>query len=429
VPADATYVTYHCLPVGHYRPAHLSARFARVHFSLFFFSPPDAACAWCSYESKLAFFAEAHLKKMHGIKRTPRGLTFVSEWGSLRHAAGAASILAIYSRALKSNGRDAEASEIMQFAEHQVPPPCRRSLPPLPLRRSAASHRICSICLSLCISLSSASVSASPSPPFSPLHQYHPPHQSLHLYQSLPLSHFAQHQAFSSPAAPSARPSVRLQRGLQDALVWAHSLHLSFNALVAPVANALSQRGDCVAAYLFCGQSPDALRNALVLWPVALVLWPIARCCAQCEGCLQCGFDILESMLSDRRMLSVSDLRVCCPHTCPAIAWMSQQAGAHTMCMQMAYIMGASGHSYVVGFGCDAPKNPHHRNSALTMAESGDWNAFNNKAQNAYEITGALVGGPNLDDSWVDDRRDYRQNEVALDFNAAMLLGAVQTAR
>lgn len=31
---------------------------------------------------------------------------------------------------------------------------------------------------------------------------------------------------------------------------------------------------------------------------------------------------------------------------------------------------------------------------------------------------GALVGGPGIDDDYVDDRGDYVKNEVALDYNA-----------
>lgn len=32
---------------------------------------------------------------------------------------------------------------------------------------------------------------------------------------------------------------------------------------------------------------------------------------------------------------------------------------------------------------------------------------------------GALVGGPNQTDQYVDDREDYVQNEVTIDYNAA----------
>ena len=44
----------------------------------------------------------------------------MNEWGSLRHAAGAAGILAIYSRGLADKGQATAADEIMTFAERQV---------------------------------------------------------------------------------------------------------------------------------------------------------------------------------------------------------------------------------------------------------------------------------------------------------------------
>ena len=73
--------------------------------------------------------------------------------------------------------------------------------------------------------------------------------------------------------------------------------------------------------------------------------------------------------------------------------------------------------------------NPHHRDSALTMEESGDANAFTYKEVNANSLVGALVGGPNRQDEWLDSRLDYKSNEVALDYNAALLFGLVQVSR
>jgi hypothetical protein len=44
---------------------------------------------------------------------------------------------------------------------------------------------------------------------------------------------------------------------------------------------------------------------------------------------------------------------------------------------------------------------------------------LNSPAPNYYVLTGALVGGPDEYDSYVDDRSDYVHNEVATDYNAA----------
>jgi endoglucanase len=88
----------------------------------------------------------------------------------------------------------------------------------------------------------------------------------------------------------------------------------------------------------------------------------------------------------------------------------------------------ATGHSWVVGFGCNPPVNPHHRDSALTMEESGDWNIWNTRSVNANSLVGAMVGGPDLQDNGNDDRNDYRLNEVALDYNGALFFGTTQVA-
>lgn len=136
-------------------------------------------------------------------------------------------------------------------------------------------------------------------------------------------------------------------------------------------------------------------------------------------------------------------------------------------CLQITYILGASGHSWIVGFGCNPPERVHHRDAALTLEESGNRELFHSSRPNANVITGALVGGPDENGEWNDDRDNYRyristifsgfcfcvsgcvrhifrwmlyhneltittlcrQNEVALDYNAALLLGLIQVSR
>ncbi len=84
---------------------------------------------------------------------------------------------------------------------------------------------------------------------------------------------------------------------------------------------------------------------------------------------------------------------------------------------QMNYILGDNPRqsSYVVGFGQNAPKNPHHRG-----AHASTTNNINSPVMNTYELTGALVGGPasKSDFDYKDDRTDYIRNEVATDYNA-----------
>lgn len=72
-------------------------------------------------------------------------------------------------------------------------------------------------------------------------------------------------------------------------------------------------------------------------------------------------------------------------------------------------------HSYVIGFGTNPPRNPHHRGSHgswLNQSPTGP------PTNNRHILYGALVGGPNSSDAWSDDRGDFIGNEVSLDYNA-----------
>ena len=73
--------------------------------------------------------------------------------------------------------------------------------------------------------------------------------------------------------------------------------------------------------------------------------------------------------------------------------------------------------SFVGGYGTNYPKNPHHRASSCpdppTYCEWGGAEPF------PHVLEGALVGGPGApDDQYNDDRNDYIENEVTLDYNA-----------
>lgn len=82
---------------------------------------------------------------------------------------------------------------------------------------------------------------------------------------------------------------------------------------------------------------------------------------------------------------------------------------------QINYILGNNpqNRSYVIGYGDNYPKNPHHRTA------HGSWsNDSNNPAQSRNLLIGALVGGPDENDNWQDDRNDWVTNEVAIGYNA-----------
>ena len=61
-----------------------------------------------------------------------------------------------------------------------------------------------------------------------------------------------------------------------------------------------------------------------------------------------------------------------------------------------------------------------------------DWNVYNSNADNAHTLYGALVGGPDAIDNYVDDRKDYVMAEVTCDYNAGFqssVAGQYNTSR
>ena len=84
---------------------------------------------------------------------------------------------------------------------------------------------------------------------------------------------------------------------------------------------------------------------------------------------------------------------------------------------QINYMLGDNPRrsSYVVGFGVNPPRNPHHR-----AAHGSTTNSDRNPVDNKHVLYGALVGGPSEPDdaAYSDDRTNFVTNEVALDYNA-----------
>ena len=46
------------------------------------------------------------------------------------------------------------------------------------------------------------------------------------------------------------------------------------------------------------------------------------------------------------------------------------------------------------------------------------WHYYESREANSFILEGALVGGPNQTDHFEDDRKNVKQSEVALDYNA-----------
>ncbi|CAG8798239.1 38020_t:CDS:2 [Gigaspora margarita] len=84
---------------------------------------------------------------------------------------------------------------------------------------------------------------------------------------------------------------------------------------------------------------------------------------------------------------------------------------------QINYLFGANPMKmfYVVAVHPNSPKNPHHAGA------HGGTNVENlfDPPETKYPLYGAIVGGPSMNDSYLDLRNDIIQSEVALDYNAA----------
>ncbi|MBO9698753.1 MAG: glycoside hydrolase family 9 protein [Sporocytophaga sp.] len=104
-------------------------------------------------------------------------------------------------------------------------------------------------------------------------------------------------------------------------------------------------------------------------------------------------------------------------------------ATINAICKDIDYIMGSnsSKRSYIVGFtpsatGYIAPQKPHHRN--VYLRDDNPPNADNTLTiPSKNQQLGALVGGKR-DGSYTDDRSDYANSEVCIDYNAG-LVGAL----
>jgi endoglucanase len=82
---------------------------------------------------------------------------------------------------------------------------------------------------------------------------------------------------------------------------------------------------------------------------------------------------------------------------------------------QINYALGQNprNSSYVVGFGVNSPRNVHHRTA------HGSWSDnINDPTLSRHILYGALVGGPDTNDNYTDNRQDFTKNEVATDYNA-----------
>ncbi|KAL6256906.1 hypothetical protein P5V15_011841 [Pogonomyrmex californicus] len=86
---------------------------------------------------------------------------------------------------------------------------------------------------------------------------------------------------------------------------------------------------------------------------------------------------------------------------------------------QIDYMLGRAGRSYVIGYGNNPPKQPHHAASSCPNRPAPcGWQEFIKNTPNPHILYGALVSGPDEVDLFKDYRAEYIYTEVTLDYNA-----------
>ena len=101
--------------------------------------------------------------------------------------------------------------------------------------------------------------------------------------------------------------------------------------------------------------------------------------------------------------------------------------------LQVDYILGSNpmNMSYLVGYGSNYPKRVHHRGASIVSfrenkgfigCTQGYDNWYGREEPNPNVLVGALVGGPDCQDNFGDQRNNYMQTE-ACTYNTAPLVG------
>ena len=101
------------------------------------------------------------------------------------------------------------------------------------------------------------------------------------------------------------------------------------------------------------------------------------------------------------------------------------------MLWQVDYILGSNPlkMSYMVGYGNKFPQRIHHRASSLPSISQHPQKIgcrdgtkyFNSDEPNPNTLTGAVVGGPDIKDSYNDSRADFVQSEPTTYINAPLV--------
>ncbi|XP_057977656.1 endoglucanase 11-like [Malania oleifera] len=134
----------------------------------------------------------------------------------------------------------------------------------------------------------------------------------------------------------------------------------------------------------------------------------------------------LLSIYSDH--LQISNQRLSCPN-----GEVGPQELLSLVKSQVNYILGSNplAMSYLVGYGSNYPQRVHHRGASIESYKTsagfigctqGYDNWYGHPDPNPNVVIGALVGGPDSDDQFRDERSNYMQTE-ACTYNTAPLVG------
>ncbi|KAF5947604.1 hypothetical protein HYC85_013561 [Camellia sinensis] len=114
-----------------------------------------------------------------------------------------------------------------------------------------------------------------------------------------------------------------------------------------------------------------------------------------------------------------------------ATCWYSENIFTQYVLMQVDYILGnnPSGMSYMVGYGKKFPRYIHHRGSSLPSIDKHPEHIncvegrsyFASNQPNPNLLIGAIVGGPDINDSYNDSRADFVHSEPTTYINAPVV--------
>ncbi|ONK77913.1 uncharacterized protein A4U43_C02F12220 [Asparagus officinalis] len=112
--------------------------------------------------------------------------------------------------------------------------------------------------------------------------------------------------------------------------------------------------------------------------------------------------------------------------------FISSSALTHFATSQVNYILGKNpkNMSYVVGYGHKYPRHVHHRAASIPHNHkrytcTGGWKWRDAKPGNPNTITGAMVGGPDRFDHFLDVRKNHNYSEPTLVANAGLVAALV----